>query len=1060
MRSANFTSAQIAALPLGAATYMRSFDELALLVAGVAPPPFTPGVRGPGVGFGIGSAGQFAVNGQRARANNFSIDGTDNNDTDVGVRRAGYVAQAPQAPESVEQVSVATLLWNAELGRSIGSQVNAVTKYGGDAWHGALNGLVTDSRLNARNFFDYAGGPSAGENPFTRTQLAAAAGGPIVRERTQLFVGFEGNKTNASVEEHFSVPSQDARDALLTTVPRARTILSLPPRGTPGDYSLYSPDVSTRIPLREYPAPNQPGGLFGANTFTRVLPADGDGLIGSARLTHQLSAGTSLHLNVSGTGDRRVLPSVNQAIGSTIGARSTSRRLSAIADSQLGGGRFNQARFAWGATRIGFPEHPLGPLNPTQFYAIFNLVGFCSYSLSNGGQVCASPSFIGGVIQPIGEVTIHPYSSVGVNSLLFPQGRRSQVFQYADTLVWHRRAHTMRFGVDLRRVHLDNFQDRLYRPLIEYGYGLRQFGAIEYVQEGAQLNYRFTPQGRPQAVSSLGLEMLAPTSVLQTLTAGPADSRVRLRNTEVAGFFHDSWQARAGLSLDFGLRYEFNSVPRDADGRIEQALSLRNLPQPGPTTTAANLSRYQSLLAGYAAVLGGRTTIYDPDANNLGLRIGFAWAPNADSRTVLRGGYGLYFDAALGAVISQSRNVFPNQIPLGIGSQTPGSILFPADCRTVICRTVNQFFQIPSTQLKGGEGEFINNIGTLANEIRAGLAFILPARDLPMSYAQQWHLTLERELGGGLVVSAAYLGTRGGKLTRLTTPNLGAQSTPTVQMGDAPLSFPGPAQAFLPSVLLNSFTLLNPARRPTPGIGAYQLFENTAGSIYHALQLEAATPLGGGRHFTAAYAWSHAIDDVSDIFPIAGAPVLAQNQRALRADRASANFDLRHRFSLSLVQDLSALGKALGGWQAAIIAQAQSGHPFTLNLPFDANLDGNLSDRPATMAGLTLNGVHDRQRVALAPGTPLESFYTLGQDGEIGRNTLRGDRFLNLDLAVMRAFRVAGDRSLTVRAEAFNLFNRANFGLPVRILDAPAFGAATETVNPARVLQIGLKFSF
>src|SRR6185295_6540638 len=100
-RANNFTEQQVQSLPLGGTTYMRTFDELALLVAGVAPPPYTPGARGPGVGFGVGTAGQFSVNGMRARSNNFSVDGSDNNDPDVGVRRQGFVALVPQSIESI-----------------------------------------------------------------------------------------------------------------------------------------------------------------------------------------------------------------------------------------------------------------------------------------------------------------------------------------------------------------------------------------------------------------------------------------------------------------------------------------------------------------------------------------------------------------------------------------------------------------------------------------------------------------------------------------------------------------------------------------------------------------------------------------------------------------------------------------------------------------------------------------------------------------------------------------------------------------------------------------------
>src|SRR6266446_4148408 len=143
MRGGNFTGLQLWTLPLGGGNTVRSFDELAFLLPGVAPPPYTPGVRGPGIGFGIGTAGQFSVNGMRARSNNFSIDGSDNNDPDVGVRRQGFVAFVPQSIESVKEFSISTLLWSAEFGRNMGSQVNAVSRAGGKAIHGQAYGFFT-----------------------------------------------------------------------------------------------------------------------------------------------------------------------------------------------------------------------------------------------------------------------------------------------------------------------------------------------------------------------------------------------------------------------------------------------------------------------------------------------------------------------------------------------------------------------------------------------------------------------------------------------------------------------------------------------------------------------------------------------------------------------------------------------------------------------------------------------------------------------------------------------------------------------------------------------------
>ncbi len=164
-RRGNFVEIQLESLPLGGLSDMRTFDELAFLLPGVSPPPYTPGVRGPGVGFGIGTAGEFSVNGMRARSNNFTVDGSDNNDPDVGVRRQGFVARVPQSIESINEFEISTALWDAELGRNFGSQVNAVSREGGNQYHGQAYGFLTDSRLNARNFFDYTVGPSHHKDP-------------------------------------------------------------------------------------------------------------------------------------------------------------------------------------------------------------------------------------------------------------------------------------------------------------------------------------------------------------------------------------------------------------------------------------------------------------------------------------------------------------------------------------------------------------------------------------------------------------------------------------------------------------------------------------------------------------------------------------------------------------------------------------------------------------------------------------------------------------------------------------------------------------------------------
>jgi len=300
------------------------------------------------------------------------------------------------------------------------------------------------------------------------------------------------------------------------------------------------------------------------------------------------------------------------------------------------------------------------------------------------------------------------------------------------------------------------------------------------------------------------------------------------------------------------------------------------------------------------------------------------------------------------------------------------------------------------------------------------------------------------------LLSIAYVGSKGTKLTRLTTPNLGKDTTPNVFV--------------TPGAFVNVGLVI--PNRPNKALGPYQIFSNSASSIYHALQIEARKRYSQNYQFTAAYTWSHAIDDVSDLFPIAGAPVIAQDSRNLRAERGDANFDIRQRFVASLLWDLpfyrnsSGAGRLLKNWQIASIFQANTGQPFTLNLPVDANLDFNLTDRPSTTNGLIFLTAHGPQRVTLAPGKQLTDFFTLGRNGAVGRNTVRGDNFIDLDLSVSRTFRFGETKSLMFRAEFFNSLNRANFGLPVRVIGAPGFGSAVDTVTPARTIILVLKSAF
>src|ERR1700752_64030 len=374
----------VTTIPLGSTTLIRSFDELALLLPGVAPPPETIGnVAGPGVGAGVGSSGQFAVNGLRSRANNFTVDGSDNNDEDIGVRRQGFVSLISEPIESIQEYKVTTLLAPAEVGRNIGAQVNAVSKTGTERIHGTVYGFFNASQLNARDFFDSStnsefplrtdndqpalldGNPivlrnqSGGENSFTLVQAGFAFGGPLKQKRIFYFLSGEFQSLNANREESFAVPTLPQRGAFGTGT---TGIFRDPFTGDPTAANPTGRNGAAILSL--FPFPNNPQGIYGANTFTQVLPAGGQGRVMSARVDGDfdlLKRRQSVTGRYNFTDDRRDIPVTGGAIFSTLRPEIRSQNFSFFWKSTLSefGAKNevqNTVRLSYGRTRLRFDE--------------------------------------------------------------------------------------------------------------------------------------------------------------------------------------------------------------------------------------------------------------------------------------------------------------------------------------------------------------------------------------------------------------------------------------------------------------------------------------------------------------------------------------------------------------------------------------------------------------------------------------------------------------------------------------------------------------------------------
>ena len=1091
-RGGVFTEREVSSLPLGGSTLTRTFDELAFLLPGVALPPQTQGiVAGPGVGAGVGTSGQFSVNGLRSRSNNFTVDGSDNNDEDIGVRRQGFFSLVPQPIESIKEYQVITLLAPAQFGRNFGAQVNAVSKSGGNDIRGTLFGFFNSSQLNARNPLDTANGNAAtplragfnqpvlldgsplnvinqsgGEDSFTLGQGGFVLGGPFKRDRMFYFVSFEGQVLNATREASFAVPTVEERGLFGTG---ASGIPFGPLTGVPLQAFPTSLEGDAFFSL--FPFPNNPGGFYGPYTFTEVLPASARGRVFSAKFDNNFKFGgreQTFAARYNLTDDRRDIPVTGEALFSTLRPRVRTQNFSTFLNSEVTSAVFNQLRLSYGRTRLVFDEvrNPflLPSIQSPNEPFLLNAPRLVNNTLppqpgvfnTTGPVIFNRSGTVEGTLGRIGQVNIAGFSPVGVDVFNFPQRRVNNTYQVADNMTWRKGRHQFAFGTDIRRTELNSDLPRNSRTLVTFN------GAPVFDFNAGEFTNTFV---RPVDFAAAG----APSGVF--LSVAREDSAINLRYYQFNFFGQDEWRIRPNFSLSYGLRYEYNTPAREVNNRIESTF----------TDPLSNPN-----VAGLAGFIGGRRRIYEPDRNNFGPRIGFAYSPSLfgrDRSTIIRAGYGLYFDQILGAVVSQSRNVFPRFVTVNTGafntanSPTGNFILrFFNPATGGVCRgqrnadgTCPPQFFVPLVQ--PGTLNTINPLLSLDDvlSIFGGGDFVtpfaatLPARQLETPMAHHYSITFEQQLTRNLTLSAAYVGTQGRNLLRFTTPNLGPNNV--VVPFDVFVS-PARQPAFL------GFNFPPEAGRPTAGVGAINRFETTATSRYDALQLQLRGRLKSflaTTQFQVSYTFSKATDDVSDVFDLAGAPALPQNSRTFEGERGPANFDVRHRISYEAISTLPSFSRRgaflrylLGGLQFASFSSLQTGQPFTVNSIFDVNLDGNLTDRLDNLNGITITG--DRHQPLVLSQAVRENpslvLANVGEDGRIGRNTFRAGKVLISNVAVIRNFNFTETQTLTFRMEIFNVFNRANFGVPVRFLESPGFGQATETITPARRIQFALKYSF
>ena len=1082
--------------PIGGSTNSRSFDELALFTLGVTSPPLTIGsIAGPGVGPGVGSAGQFAANGLRSRANNFTVDGSDNNDEDIGVRRQGFFSLVPQSIESVQEYQIISLLAPAQYGRNIGAQVNAVSKSGGNIVHGNVYASASTGTFNARNFFDsvcddnsfaiktadgrsvlrdgaemIARFDSGRKSPFTYGHIGATVGGPVRRDKTFYFLSAEYQRETGFQETHFAVPTVEQRGIFGT-----------------GSTGLFL-DPFTQIPVKAIPAtleggalfslfpfPNNPEGVFGQNTFTNELPLASNGTITSARIDdvfRWLKRDHDLTGRYNFTDDKRSIPTVNDALFSTVEAKIRTHNFSFIAKTELSGISstdpiFNQLRVSFGRTTLDFrkpPQYELllpsdeFPDDPYLLNAHLNLN--VTTGPSQGVPASGPVTFVGRfnpvpslpgqttveqLLGPIGQVNLAGFSQLGLDVFNFPQFRVNDTYQLADELTRRAGAHSFVIGFDSRYTRLLSDLPRLSRPYVSFNGSprLSQRGSGPCVNGGIG-DFCFPTPGTPNAIlraedqAALG----ATSNFTMAFNVDRPGAKIDLRFVQLNGFFQDTWRFTPDVSISYGIRYEYNSPVNEKERLIEDTFDDPRL----------------ELVPGIRRFLNGRERLYEPDSNNLAPRLGIAFAPKLFGlrrTSVFRAGVGVYYDQILGAVASQSRNVFPSFLTVNFGAvnfagEQTLSFINPGDFR---------FDQIPLRQ--PGTLNIINPAIPFAdfmNQLKIffpnAITATLPQSKLKMPIAIHYVAEFEQQITERYSLLISYVGTRSRSLLRFESPNLGPNlTTAPSTLGIVKEQVGG---ALTPFPYTNGF-LFNP-NRAVRDIGAITLFTSSAGSNYNALQLELNGRPIEGFELSANYAFSRAVDDVSDVFDLSGASALPQNSITFEGERALANFDRTHRVTFQFNYRFPTRTKVMSWLFEDLVISGtgliQSGQPFTVNSLVDVNLDGNLTDRLDTVTGISSTNNRSRPfELSVDPSTLLAAF---GTDGDVHRNSFRGTNYVQFDMALSKPVTI-GTTKVILRTEIFNIFNRSNFGIPIRFLEAAGFGRSTNTVSPNKRIQFGVK---
>ena len=495
-------------------------------------------------------------------------------------------------------------------------------------------------------------------------------------------------------------------------------------------------------------------------------------------------------------------------------------------------------------------------------------------------------------------------------------------------------------------------------------------------------------------------------------------------------FIEDDWKVNRKLTLNLGLRWEPYLSMHEQHNRLSAF-------RPG-MQSALYPNAPEGLV--FAGDPGVPDTIITSEWMKFAPRVGFAYDPQGNGKTSIRGAYGWFNDTPRLVVY----NIYPGRQPFSLGTtlSDPYSMTDPYRNAPTIYNALSAYayggvpVPSPSTQ------------------------FVLPiqvssiASGFTNGYVEQWNLNVQREIVKDFVATAAYVGSKGTHL-QIPEEQNGAPYIPgNCLAGQYGLTAPGACST---SGNINNRRIYQP-------FALIESIESNGNSTYHALQLTLNKRFGAGYSILSSYTFSKFIDMTSDDGH-GSTGSTATDPFNWNFDHGIADNNRTHRFTTSFVWQVPAFrkasglkGGALGGWQFNGIVLLQSGVPFSCQAGVNRSLSGGAGDRcdligsgpVATFGDGSVKKYFDTSRFALP---------ALGTFGSAGRNILAGPGYADVDMSLFKSFRITESKSLVLRWEVFNLFNRANFGNPSGTFSSAVFGQITSAMDP-RIMQVALKFIF